>query len=290
MTQHRDTATASELIDGESAPEALVDAERSQRSRAVIAGQGNLALVNTQWITGEVEASQPIWGVPGLWSPLPLGSSGLLLSASASDGIFVDGELVDGAIVVAGMDAVSPSRIRFSETLTGTVIASEEDDYALRVWDADSEGIRDFGAIDAFPYDPAAVVEATFTPNAGTCDVSIAYLKEQGKTQEKTLPGEITFTLGGEEHRLVVYGDGPNWLLIFADATTGDTTYSVGRFLSVAPDATGSLMLDFNLAYLPPCAFSYNFNCPIPPKQNRLAIAVTAGERNVLARNDDLLH
>lgn len=246
--------------------------------------------MNTQWITGDVGVSQPIWGAAGLWSPLPIGSSGLLLRASAFDGIIVDGELVDGDVVVAGMDAVSPSRIRFSETVTGTVIASEEGDYALRVWNADSAGIRDFGAIDAFPYDGAWVVEAKFTPDVGTSEVSIAYLKEEGRTRENTVPGEISFILGGEEHCLVVYGDGPSWLLVFADATTGNTSYGVGRFLRVAPGDMGALTVDCNLAYLPPCAFSYNFSCPIPPKQNRLAISVNAGERNVLDRNGDLLH
>ncbi|TFC18932.1 DUF1684 domain-containing protein [Cryobacterium algoritolerans] len=291
MTHPIDRAIGiSKLTDGEPEPDALVDAARRQRASAVIAPQGNLALMNTQWITGDVGVSQPIWGVPGLWSPLPIGSCGLLLRAPASDAILVDDELVHGDVVVSGMDAVSPSRIRFSDTVTGTVIANEEGDHALRVWDADSEAIRDFRAIEAFPYDQAWVVEAKFTPDAGTSDVSIAYLKEEGKTRANTVPGEISFTLGAEEHRLVVYQDGPSWLLVFADATTGDTSYSVGRFLRVAPGYKGAVSLDFNLAYLPPCAFSYNFSCPIPPKQNRLGIAVTAGERNVLTRNSDLLH
>jgi hypothetical protein len=170
------------------------------------------------------------------------------------------------------------------------VIASEEGECALRVWDADSEGIRDFGAIEAFPYDPTWVVEAHFTRNVGLEKVSIAYLHENGKTREKTVPGEVSFTRYGEEHRLVAFEDGPSVLIVFADLTTGDTSYSVGRFLRGVPGDTGRITLDINLAYLPPCAFSYNFNCPIPPKQNRLDIAVEAGERNVLNRNGDLLH
>ncbi|MDJ0348327.1 DUF1684 domain-containing protein [Cryobacterium sp. PH29-G1] len=274
----------------DSGPEALVNAARRQRAQVVVAPQGNLALMNTQWITGDVGVSQPIWGASGLWSPLPMGVSGLLLSASASDGILVDGVLVDGDVVVAGLDAVSPSRIRFSETVTGTVIASEEGDYALRVWNADSEGIRNFGSIDAFRYNPEWVVEAQFIPDADTSEVSIAHLKEEGKTSEKARSRQISFTLDGQTFAPVVYEDGPSWLLVFTDATSGETSYSVGRFLRVAPSDSGTLVVDFNFAYLPPCAFSYNFSCPIPPTQNRLQIAVTAGERNVLTHDGDLLH
>lgn len=291
MTQHYDSAIGPVApADDTPSPEGLLDAVRRRRAGAVIAPQGNLALMNTQWITGDVSASQPIWGVPGLWSPLSAGSSGLRVTVSAADGVFVGGELVDGAAVVAGMDSVSPSRIRFSDTVTGTVIASEEGEYALRVWDADSEGIRDFGAIEVFPYDPAWVVKANFTPNVGTHEVSIAHLQENGKTREKAVPGEVSFTRHGEEHRLVAFEDGSSLLIVFADSTTGDTSYSVGRFLRAVPSDTGSITLDFNRAYLPPCAFSYNFNCPIPPKQNRLDIAVEAGERSVMNRQGDLLH
>ncbi|WP_146072845.1 MULTISPECIES: DUF1684 domain-containing protein [unclassified Cryobacterium] len=151
------------------------------------------------------------------------GLSGLRVTASAADGIVVDGELVDGDAVVTGMDSVSPSRLRFSDTVTGTVIASEEGEYALRVWDADSEGIRDFGAIEVFPYDPTWVVEANFTPRVGMEEVSIAHLEERGKTREKTVPGEVSFTRHGEEHRLVAFEDGPSILIVFADTATASS-------------------------------------------------------------------
>jgi len=199
---------------------------REKRRRSVVAPQGNLALVNTQWITGDVEESRPVRGVPGLWSPLPGGLSGLRLTATAADGIRVDDELVDGSVIVAGMDALAPSRIRFSTSRTGTIIADEAGGYALRVWDAQSDGIRAFGSID----------------------------------------------------------------VVFGDSTNGVYTYSMGRFLRVARGEDGSVILDFNRAYLPPCAFSYNFNCPIPPARNRLPFAVEAGERNVLAKGGGLLH
>ncbi|MEA9997614.1 DUF1684 domain-containing protein [Cryobacterium sp. RTS3] len=263
---------------------------RDGRTRAVVGPRGNLALVNTQWITGDPAVGQPIWGVPGLWAPLPAGVSGLSLTATASDGIIVDGDVVDGSVLVAGLDAMQPSGIRFSETLTGTVIAGEDGGYGLRVWDAASEGIRDFGRIDAFPFDPEWVVEATFTPIPGRGEVSTAHLQDEGRTRQRALPGEITFTRDGIDYNLVAFEDGPSLFLVFADATNGVSTYSVGRFLRVSPEGDGTIRLDFNRAYLPPCAFSYNFNCPIAPAQNRLAIPIEAGERMVLAADGTPLH
>lgn len=282
-------AGAGAPADGPVAVDVLA-AVRQRRTDAVTAPQGNLALVNTQWITGDGSAQQPIWGVPGLWSPLPTGVSGLRLAATAADGVSVDGVLVDGEVVVTGMDSATPSRIRFSDTVTGSVIASEDGDYALRVWDVDSNGNREFGAIDSFPYDPAWVIEAHFTPRVGASAVSIAHIAEAGKVREKATPGEVRFNLAGTAHRLVAHEDGASVLVVFADATTGDTTYSVGRFLRVRPGATGICTLDFNRAYLPPCAFSYHFSCPIPPAQNRLAWAIEAGERSVLNRAGGALH
>jgi uncharacterized protein (DUF1684 family) len=79
-------------------------------------------------------------------------------------------------------------------------------------------------------------------------------------------------------------------MIVFSDATSGQSSYSVGRFLMVAPNPDGSITLDFNRAYLPPCAFSYNFNCPMPPAENRFPFAVLAGEKNVLNAAGELLH
>ena len=267
-------------------PQTLLADFRRRRGTAVVQPQGNLALVNTQWI----DSPQPVYGVAGLWSPLPKGEQGLRVEATASDNIRVDGVLVDGHAVVAGRNAPAPSSIVFSDTVTGFVIASEEGAYALRVWDADSEGIRDFGAIDAFDYNPEWVITAQWTEIAGGSIVGIEHLKDEGKSRDKVVPGEIRFTKDGIDYNLAAFKEGRALLLIFSDATSGDTTYSVGRFMMVAPNADGSITLDFNRAYLPPCGFSYNFNCPMPPRQNRFTVPIEAGEKNVLNKAGHLMH
>ena len=269
-----------------STPHSLLAEFRRRRDLAVVQPQGNLALVNTQW----VDSPQPVYGVPGVWSPLPAGQSGLRVEASAVDDVRVDGVLVDGDAIVAGKDSPSPSSVVFSATVTGSVIASENGTYALRVWDSESEGIRDFGRIDAFDYTTEWVITAEWTEIIGGSTVGIEHLKDEGVPREKTLPGEITFTKDGVDYNLAAFKDGRALLLVFADATNGDSSYSVGRFLMVAPNSDGSITLDFNRAFLPPCGFSYNFNCPLPPKQNRFAVPIEAGEKNVLNRAGGLLH
>ncbi|RFA15756.1 hypothetical protein B7R21_03365 [Subtercola boreus] len=275
---------------------AQLDSYREARRRFVTGAQGNLALVNTEWIVGDPSEGQRAFGVPGLWFPLPAGESGLRLEAAAGDGIRVDGVLVDGSVVVAGQDAERPSEVRFSDTVTGYVIASEEDTYALRVWDAESEGNREFGSIEAFDFDPDWVVQAAFTPIEGGRAIGVEHLKDNGVTRERVVPAEITFTKDGIDFSLTAFEDNGNLLLVYSDATSGDSTYGVGRFMKLVPDARqggsgpGTVTLDFNRAYLPPCAFSYHFNCPMPPLENRLRVPVEAGEKNVLNTSGGLLH
>ncbi len=256
---------------------------RSRREESVVQPKGSLALVNTQWIDSE----QTIWGVPGTWAPA---EGGLTVTAAATDNIVVDGALVDGSALVRAKNDPNPSEIVFSDTVTGFVIASDEGTYALRVWDANSEGIQEFGSIDGYPYNPEWVITATFTENPEGTTMGFEHLKDDGKTKEQVIPGEITFTKDGVDYNLAAFKSGRALQLVFADATNGVDTYSVGRFLFLAPNPDGTITLDFNLAVLPPCAFSYNFNCPMPPKQNRFSVAIEAGEKNVLKKDGSLLH
>lgn len=259
---------------------------RERRALAAVQPQGPLALTNTQWISEE----QTVWGVPGRWAPAPSGQGGLVVTATAADGIHVDGALVDGSAHVRGKDDPMPSTIVFDDHTTGFVIAGDDGLYALRVWDAQSEGIQSFGGIDAFDYAPEWVVTGTFREIEGGTVVGFEHLKDDGKTRGEVVPGEIRFTHDGVEYDIAAFKSGRALQLVFADATNGDDSYSVGRFLFLAPNPDGTITLDFNTAILPPCAFSYAFNCPLPPKQNRFPFRVEAGEKYVLAADGSLLH
>lgn len=279
-----DTATAT--ASAPATPEQRSERFHVRREQVVQMPAGPLALVNTQWV-GE---QQSIWGVPGTWAPVPAGESGLIVTASAADGIRVNGELVDGSAVVRGKDADQPGSIDFDDHTTGTVIRGEDGQYALRVWDAQSEFIAEFASIDTFSYNPDWVVTGRFTPNPDGTTLGFSHIKDEGVTRELPVPGDIAVTLQGQEYRIAAFKDGKRLQLVFADATTGDDTYGVGRFLFIAPNTDGTITLDFNYAVLPPCAFSYNFNCPMPPKQNRFPFRIEAGEKNVMSKAGTPLH
>jgi uncharacterized protein (DUF1684 family) len=280
------TDTATETQTAQKTPAEQYAQFHERRELAVVQPQGSLALTNTQAIDSE----QTIWGVPGRWAPLPEGESGLKVIATAADGIRVDGELVDGEAVIRGKDDPNPGAIVFSDTVSGFVIKLDGGGYALRVFDAHSEGIENFGGIDAFAYNPDWVVTAAWSENPAGTTMGFEHLKDEGKTREEVVPGRITFTRDGVDYDLAAFKSGRALQLVFADSTSGDSTYSVGRFLFVAPNADGTITLDFNRAVLPPCAFSYAFNCPMPPKQNRFAVPIDAGEKNALAKDGTLLH
>jgi uncharacterized protein (DUF1684 family) len=267
-----------------SAAEALA-VFRERRNLAALAPQGPLALTNTQW----VDTEQPIWGVPGTWAPRTDGGSGLVLTATPKENIVVDGVTVDGSATVRGKDDDSPSSVVFSETVSGHVIAGEGG-YALRVWDTQSEGIQNFGTIDAFDYNEAWVITGSWVEIPGGKSVGFEHLKDEGVARDEVVPGEISFVHESTEYSIAAFKAGRALQLVFSDATNGNSTYSVGRFLFLAPNPDGTITLDFNYAILPPCAFSYAFNCPLPPAQNRFPFAIEAGEKNVMAKDGSLLH
>jgi len=93
--------------------------------------------------------------------------------------------------------------------------------------------------------------------------------------------GQLKFDVNGEPVALLVYrsvgGDG--YFLPFMDATTGEESYSDGRYLDLPSTDDGRLVVDFNYAYNPYCAYNPNWSCQIPPSENRLTVSITAGEK-----------
>lgn len=256
---------------------------RTRREEQAREPKGSLALVLTQWIDG----AQEIWGVPGTWQPRTDGEPGLTLTVDASDGVRINGELADGTINLDGPGGAAPAEITFSDTRQGTIIRDGELN-ALRVWDSQSDEIQRFGGIDSYDYSEEWVLTGQWKPNPeGTV---LEMDKKSGNSTVESIPGEIEFTHDGHTVSLITVSTGRALQIVFADTTNGEDTYSVGRFLFVVPNPDGTVTLDFNLAVLPPCAFSYSFNCPIPPKQNRLPFAVRAGEKNVVDADGALLH
>ncbi|WP_229749918.1 DUF1684 domain-containing protein [Flexivirga endophytica] len=137
-----------------------------------------------------------------------------------------------------------------------------------------------FSGSTAFPADPDWVVPALFAPFIKPRPTTVGAAVE-GLEHVYDAVGELTFTRAGKTLSLVAFPghtDG-ELLVLFTDETAGVTTYPAVRSLSVpAPDADGEVRLDFNRASNLPCAHTPYATCPLPPIENRLPIAVTAGE------------
>lgn len=101
-----------------------------------------------------------------------------------------------------------------------------------------------------------------------------------GDASAEALEGSVIFTLNGKSCELFPTRDGDRLFFVFKDATTGKSTYGTGRFLNAEVASDGSVVLDFNRAYNPPCAYISHATCPIAPAENKLDVMIEAGEKS----------
>ncbi len=150
--------------------------------------------------------------------------------------------------------------------------------YGIRLRDPESEARRHFHGIESFPASEAWRITARFVAEPR----KIPILNILGQTEESECPGYAVFDIHGKEYRLYPIFEEPGakeLFYIFRDQTTGKETYGAGRFFYSALPENGHVVLDFNKAYNPPCAFTPYATCPLPPKENRLDVRIEAGEK-----------
>jgi hypothetical protein len=92
--------------------------------------------------------------------------------------------------------------------------------------------------------------------------------------------GRFSFPVNGEQAELTLFASPHGYFLPFVDANAGSETYGAGRYLDPEQLENGKFLIDFNEAYNPYCAYNENWNCPLPPGENRLKVAIEAGEKN----------
>jgi len=156
-----------------------------------------------------------------------------------------------------------------------------EKGFAIRLKNAQNPALKTFQGFDFFPFNPKLIVRAKLikpAANAKTLLIQTVY----GTFRHEKSAGFLQFSYEGKPYQLQAVDDGPNnpLFVMFTDATSEKLTYGAGRFLDVAqPDANGQTLINFNEAYNPPCAFTHFATCPLPPRSNRLSIAINAGEK-----------
>lgn len=244
-----------------------------ERTATVSAPYGPLSLTGTHWLSDYPEGRIP--ALPGQWRE---DGDELVLTAVVEDGLTVDGKPFTGeARLTADRGPIDESRVAHGERRL--VVLSREGLWAVRDFDPDSPARKAFRAIDATPYDARWALSGTFRPYATARTVRVE--NADGVERGLGLGGEIAFEVDGTEYTLqvAVEHDGSLWA-VFADATSGNSSYRF-RFLRLtALTEDGSVTVDLNRALLPPCAFADHFICPFPPPGNTLPVAVAAGERN----------
>ncbi len=150
----------------------------------------------------------------------------------------------------------------------------------LRVKDRAAGRLKNFTGLDYFAIDPSWRIEAQWVQFAEPRQIKITNVL--GQTSPAPVPGKAVFTRDGRTFELLPIDEGPGEPLFFvlSDPTSGEETYGGGRFLYADAPKDGKIILDFNRAENPPCAFTPFATCPLPPQENRMNLRVTAGEKS----------
>jgi uncharacterized protein (DUF1684 family) len=221
---------------------------------------GPSALESTNWLITEPAA---VDGVPGLWALT--GDGGIRGSDLGTAG---------ASVVLRGSETIRLGRRELR-------VFARKEALGLRVFNPQRPQRQLFSAIDAYPPRQAWRVPARFEAAAEGEHVTVT--AADGVRSETPLAGRLRFALDGSPQVLAVTrGSRGELRAVFSDGTNGLETYRF-RFLVVEePAEDGSAWIDFNRAYLPPCAFSDQFVCPLPLPENRYAASIRAGERAVV--------
>ncbi|MCC4598467.1 DUF1684 domain-containing protein [Xanthomonas melonis] len=259
---------------------------REERLRELRAPDGWTSLVGLHWLTLKAHyiGSSADSGIRLAVGPPKMGmvaTEGRTVWFVPERGaaLTVDGKPLSGRIRFQSDRDPQPTTIRFDDGKGVLSLIQRGDRYALRVRHADAPSRTNFAGLEYWPLDPSWRITARYVPN----DVgkTIPIVDIVGITSTQANAGAIEFERDGKTYRLEAIGEpGRPGFVVFADRTSGHGSYPAGRFLDLdVPDASGHVVVDFNRAYNPPCAFTPFATCPLPPPENRIDLAVSAGEK-----------
>ncbi|GAB2511200.1 DUF1684 domain-containing protein [Paramicrobacterium agarici] len=244
------------------------------RVRATTSPLGLASLVATHWLTADEAAYE---GVPGTWKAA---GEKILGTAPALHGktILQDGRPV-GTVEGASISLETGQDIEWGDKRLRYF--SRDGALALRLIDPDAPTRASIRDLSAFEPDESWVLTGRFTDAGEGATQSVESI--DGHVSDGELAGTVDVTLpGGESASLSVTTDPRGLRAVISDGTSGDESYRF-RFVPItAPGDDRSVTIDFNRAYLPPCAFADHYVCPLPPAENRLSTPIRAGEKAVV--------
>jgi uncharacterized protein (DUF1684 family) len=243
---------------------------------------GFLAVTHLHWLGAEPSRLE---GVPGIWS---VQDDAVTVVLEAGESLLRDGRELNGSSVTDGGTAVVFDPIAEREGINLTAgpavveLAKRGGEYIVRPRHPENALLNEYRGTPAYAPDPRFAVAGVYVPFESPRPTTVGAAVE-GIVHVYEAPGEIRFELDGQDLTLTAFnGHAPGTLsVLFTDATSGKTTYAANRSLTVgAPDADGRVTLDFNRAVNLPCAYTDLATCPLPPAENRLTVAIEAGEQN----------
>jgi uncharacterized protein len=218
---------------------------------------------------------------------LPEGKAPAVAGTLVREGTSVTVKVAPGVAVTTGGKPVTTLALESDANEKPTVlelgslrfhVILRGDKVGIRVKDTKSPALAAFKGVEDFPIQPDWRVTARYEPTRPPKKLQIANIL--GQVTDEVSPGSVAWERDGKTYRLDALQQRDGTLfLIFADQTNGHETYAAGRFLETAPPKGGKVVVDFNKAYNPPCAFSPYATCPLPPPENKLAVRIEAGEK-----------
>lgn len=259
---------------------------RAQRKEDLLKPDGWTSLIGLHWL--ELKAhylgSSPGSGIRLAMGPAKMGllqqnEVRLFFTPERGTVLTLDGKPLQGRVELGSDHDEAPSVIGFDEGKGVLTVIQRGERRALRVKHAEAPTRLQFTGLDYWPADASWKIEGKFVPHPAGKTIPIVDIV--GTSTDTPNPGAVEFVRDGKTLRVEALQGGDNTLfVVLADRTSGHGSYPAGRFLDApAPDAQGRVVLDFNRAYNPPCAFTSFATCPLPPSENRLDLAITAGEK-----------
>lgn len=276
--------TSGSVIAGD-AYTASVEKVRAARLETLKAPAGWLSLIGLEWLqpganrVGSAADNDIILKAgPAHLGVVTLDDTGsVTLEVANGSGVLVDGREVQRATLVDdGGNGGKATEVRFGSA--NFFVIARDGKKALRVKDENAQTRTHFAGLDYFPIDPSWRVEAEWVPFDPPHEIEIGSVL--GTIDKEKVPGKAVFTRDGHTYELFPIQEEPDSLFfVFADRTSGKETYGAARFLDTPLAKDGKLVLDFNEARNPPCAFTPYATCPLAPPENRLDVRITAGEK-----------
>ncbi|MBB3227406.1 hypothetical protein FHW69_002029 [Luteibacter sp. Sphag1AF] len=275
---------ATSVVGGDAGYVQSIEKYRAQRLETLTGPSGWLTLIGLEWLKPGansigtaadndivLKAGPAHLGVITLHAD---GSSEIVFADHAEAA--VDGKIVPRATLVDDAAAnASPSQVTFGTASFYVIVRDGR--RALRVKDSAAPTRTGFQGLDYFDIDPSWRVVADWVPFDTPHFLEIGSVL--GTVDKERVPGKAVFERNGHRFELFpIQEDATSLFFVIADRTSGKETYGAARFLTTTMPVDGKLVLDFNKATNPPCAFTPYATCPLAPPENRLDVRVTAGE------------